>query len=642
MSKDFRTPITIDGSVTAKQVIGTSGTVTTNTPVLNLTQSWNSGAVTFEAIKLDVTSAVGTSDPAALLMNLKVGGVSQFSVTKVGTVTAVSNILAGGNIGATGQVSSGIGFICTTGGIYLQGSPPDGTSPLVDIWPIWNSALNPFTGIRLSVTNTLSAASSLLMDLRYTGASKFSVAPNGNVNSVGTINGVQVMSTGILSGGYLMLTGFVNNPSIDAVNTWSGGGTYTGIKLNITNTSSAAASNLLDLQVGGVSQFAVRVDGYVTTDNGMTLGGNTITADAPVINASQTWNNGAVKFTGFKVACSGPGLATSLIMDLHYGGASKFNVRYDGTFTSAGAAYVGLTANSTLVAGLSVQGVAKNVTGPVNIQVCSDDVAASNLAGVMSLITTATAGDRRLTFYCLEQGVAWRNVTFCETAGNVGMGLAAPTARLHCGAGAAAAGSAPFKLTAGTSLTTPEAGAIEYDGVNTYVTNETTSGRALIRNEQTFRLQTAGGAITTIANFFGATSNIPLVANGHYEIEIIMYFAKTTASTVTISLINTVAATGQKIEWESSPIAGVVAPPGTATNLTGVLMGTPAATTAIVTGTLATGVNHFIRIRMILRNATGTSLQIQATSASGSLTPSSDSRWYSQRLPSTNVGTFAA
>lgn len=43
-----------------------------------------------------------------------------------------------------------------------------------------------------------------------------------------------------------------------------------------------------------------------------------------------------------------------------------------------------------------------------------------------------------------------------------------PTARLHIAAGSATAGTAPIKLTAGTVNTSPEAGAIEFDGTDFY------------------------------------------------------------------------------------------------------------------------------------------------------------------------------
>ena len=41
-------------------------------------------------------------------------------------------------------------------------------------------------------------------------------------------------------------------------------------------------------------------------------------------------------------------------------------------------------------------------------------------------------------------------------------------------AGTATAGTAPLKFTSGTSLTTPESGAVEFDGTNYFVTASTT------------------------------------------------------------------------------------------------------------------------------------------------------------------------
>lgn len=45
-----------------------------------------------------------------------------------------------------------------------------------------------------------------------------------------------------------------------------------------------------------------------------------------------------------------------------------------------------------------------------------------------------------------------------------------PTAKVHIAAGTTAAGTAPIKFTAGTNLTTPEDGAMEFDGSNLYIT----------------------------------------------------------------------------------------------------------------------------------------------------------------------------
>jgi hypothetical protein len=65
--------------------------------------------------------------------------------------------------------------------------------------------------------------------------------------------------------------------------------------------------------------------------------------------------------------------------------------------------------------------------------------------------------------------VGGERMTILNT-GNVGIGTTAPTAVLHLKAGTDAASTAPLKLTAGTNLTTTEAGAVEYDGSHLYFT----------------------------------------------------------------------------------------------------------------------------------------------------------------------------
>lgn len=63
----------------------------------------------------------------------------------------------------------------------------------------------------------------------------------------------------------LTLTGATvttSKPLFDLSQTWNAGGvTFTGWKLNITDTASASASLLMDLQVGGSSKFSIRKDG---------------------------------------------------------------------------------------------------------------------------------------------------------------------------------------------------------------------------------------------------------------------------------------------------------------------------------------------------------------------------------------------
>ncbi len=58
--------------------------------------------------------------------------------------------------------------------------------------------------------------------------------------------------------------------------------------------------------------------------------------------------------------------------------------------------------------------------------------------------------------------------------GDMGLGVTGPTATLQIKPGVAAVNGAPLKFTAGTNMTTPEAGAVEFDGTNYFVTSATT------------------------------------------------------------------------------------------------------------------------------------------------------------------------
>lgn len=75
---------------------------------------------------------------------------------------------------------------------------------------------------------------------------------------------------------------------------------------------------------------------YNDTAGALTVGGKTVTTDAPVINLSQTWNNAATTFTGFKLNVTDTASAAdSKLLDLQVNGVSKFDLRDGALITSA-------------------------------------------------------------------------------------------------------------------------------------------------------------------------------------------------------------------------------------------------------------------------------------------------------------------
>lgn len=85
------------------------GTVTASTPVLHLTQTWNSGAVAFTGVQLNVTNTA--SSASSLLADFQVGGVSQFGFER-----------STGKILVPSVTGCGISRPSTGGGVFINGS----------------------------------------------------------------------------------------------------------------------------------------------------------------------------------------------------------------------------------------------------------------------------------------------------------------------------------------------------------------------------------------------------------------------------------------------------------------------------------------------------------------------------------------
>lgn len=222
-----------------------------------------------------------------------------------------------------------------------------------------------------------------------------------------------------------------------------------------------------------------------------------------------------------------------------------------------------------------------------------------------------------------------------------GLGVAtAPTATSWITTGAGTTAIAPLTFTSGTHLTSAAAGVFEHDGTAFYQTTNTTNGRAYQDGWNYFRLTGSGSGITTIADFFGANSAIPLVANGLYEIEWNAYFSQATAGTATWTVTTATTAlaslTGEYLCSNIAGIQAVGAPQTAAINVT-----SSSATAFPVTGTEATAVTHYCRIRVLLQAGAGASnTRLRLTMSAGTATPLINSYFRARQLPSANTGTF--
>jgi hypothetical protein len=86
--------------------------------IFNLTDTWNAGATTFTAIKMDVTDTASAS--GSLLLDLQVGGSSKFSVSKAGSANAQDVFAASGVYAPTViQITAAAGRFDIGGDVYL-------------------------------------------------------------------------------------------------------------------------------------------------------------------------------------------------------------------------------------------------------------------------------------------------------------------------------------------------------------------------------------------------------------------------------------------------------------------------------------------------------------------------------------------
>src|SRR3990167_1012082 len=85
---------------TVKRLVGTQGTITDVAAVVDLTTTWNDAADTFTAIKLDVTDTASAA--ASKLLELFVGGVSKFALTKAGALTLAGSLTGPASVSLTG------------------------------------------------------------------------------------------------------------------------------------------------------------------------------------------------------------------------------------------------------------------------------------------------------------------------------------------------------------------------------------------------------------------------------------------------------------------------------------------------------------------------------------------------------------
>lgn len=230
------------------------------------------------------------------------------------------------------------------------------TMDIFDLTDTWNAAGTTFTAIKMDVTNTASAAGSLLFDLQVGGASHFHVTKAGANHLKRSNFHLASNNTSIINVNNYNLTGSSDESMFDLSGTWDTSGTPTALKLNVTDTASNAASLLIDLQVAAASQFSVTKAGALSAKSlalvppantaainvsGFSVAGSSSTSGLIISGTWNTTGTPSLILGNLTDTASDP---ASLLIDMRVGTVPMFTV------TKAG-----LISNGTLAVG--------NVTG---------------------------------------------------------------------------------------------------------------------------------------------------------------------------------------------------------------------------------------------------------------------------------------
>ncbi|CAB4137189.1 hypothetical protein UFOVP317_17 [uncultured Caudovirales phage] len=205
----------------------------------------------------------------------------------------------------------------------------------------------------------------------------------------------------------------------DLTDTWNAGGTtFNAIKMNVTDTASAAASKLITVQVGGSERFGVRKDGQGYFAGNVGIGTTSPDARLDVLGASgdqlrlrtaeteeyrigRNASTGLLDFYGSQTGFTG----------YTFGGINGERMRID----SAGNVGIGTTSPDARL----------TVSGAISASLGAVGTPAYTFAGDLNTGMWSPAAD---TIAFSEGGV---EVMRLDSAGNVGIGTTAPERRLH-------------------------------------------------------------------------------------------------------------------------------------------------------------------------------------------------------------------
>lgn len=251
--------------------------------------------------------------------------------------------------------------------------------------------------------------------------------------------------------------------------------TYNGSMWTPSNASVGSVTNITAGQ--GLLGGTITSAGTISVNFGTTSGTVARGDDTRILGALQSVNNlGDISSATMARNNLGLGnLATQSSVNLNSDVSGVLAVANGGSKWSQGFGGIYTVSNTTVGSSTTFTNVGLFVNAPTGVSVpIAASINNTNSDGYGLKINVDNASS---SLYGLRVS-SFNSTNFVVlNNGNVGIGLAAPTARLHIAGGST---SLPgLKLTSGSLTSTPAPGAIEYDGANYYVTDSSNLRRVL-------------------------------------------------------------------------------------------------------------------------------------------------------------------
>jgi Chaperone of endosialidase len=413
--------------------------------------------------------------------------------------------------------------------------------------PAYSFSGDPDTGLYSDSANTIGVA--------VGGSEIFSFATGGMVSTT-TGGGAISTAAGTVTNPTFSFAGDADTgwwrPGADTMAASTAGVERIRINANGTVGIGTSGSHMLDIRTpitGGVNRYGINLQTVAQPDVTGNLAGivtqiGTDPSNYNIVNLSHFGANqgtlGNVASGGTVTNQSGFSVGAGMIgATNNYGvnsaipaGTGRWNIYAGGTAQNyfAGRVGIGTNAPSTTVeinqssgleglrvAGAFTAGTTVSSTLFANMTVGSYNPMTQN--GDMGLIYAGTSITNPKGFVLAPWSATQSGIRM-DTSGNVGFGVANPSAVIHLKAGAATAGMAPLKLTSGPNLSTPEAGAIEFDGTNLYFTDSTATRKTLGTSLASGTAATGAGSASAPSHSFSTDPDTGLYSLGADQIGI--------------------------------------------------------------------------------------------------------------------------